>query len=95
MWHTREMGLMMHDEDVRNEVNPKPGNNQIQLNANNQEETQKMWVLSHYLLAICTKYTTKDSNVNLILNANGVIVAFAYVNVTIWFVVVFLILVKM
>ena len=94
MAHKRD-GFHDDEEEVNNEVNNKPDNNQIQLYAKNQEGTQKMWVFSLYLLDICAKYTTKDSNVKFILNANGVIVAFAFVNVTIWFVVVFLMLVKM
>ena len=85
-----------HVDDTNNEFNPRPVNNQIQLNtAIDKDNTQNIWAISHHLLAICAKYTTKDSNIKLILNANGVIVVFAYVNVSIWFVVIFMILVKM
>ena len=86
-----------NEEDILNLFNNKEGD-QIQLNQSNKLSKEELiktnWIISNHLLDICAKYNSKDSNVMLLLHANGIVLLFAYVNIWVWVFFVFFVLLK-
>jgi hypothetical protein len=86
-----------NEEEILNLFNNKEGD-QIQINQSNKLSKEELiksnWIISNHLLDICAKYNSKDSNVMLLLHANGIVLLFAYVNIWIWIFFVLFVLLK-
>ena len=86
-----------NEEEILNLFNNKEGD-QIQINQSNKISKEELiksnWIVSNHLLDICAKYNSKDSNVMLLLHANGIVLLFAYVNIWIWVFFVLFVLLK-
>lgn len=88
---TEQQNLGLQIQQVA-EVNEGGGNNQIQINRSKKQTKvarQSTWVLGHHLLAFCGTYRFKDANIKLLVNANGTLVMILFVNITLWFFLVY------